>query len=296
MIGILCTMTLGMLGIRSLVLMLFERGRPAYVRLLDFLLALFFLACSAFSFIFLGMKMKDYPGLFFLSLIIPGILITISLLARIRRPYQPRPYLFISKAFAALLLLLVALSAVMVTGFRFLTQDEPLYRITMSGFIRPETVAWKAPEGTLRNETLPAYEVKFVTPDGQPVADRFVYGDQVAVKAKVLRLAPILNAMGIHNLCRIDYIYNGYTTAARHNSLPHRAQEIDTSHPWVQPFQKAFWNYWESSYFLRSKDPWVKSATLESTFFPLVNADGTPFRGSYFLTLTPGGLSATPLP
>jgi hypothetical protein len=296
MISALCTMTLGMLGIRSLALMLFERARPALVRILDLFIALFFLSASALAFVFLGVRLEEHPGVVILSLIIPGILITLSLLARIRRPYQPRPYFLAVKIILTLLLIILTLIIVMTSGFAFLTEDAPLYRITMSGQSRAEKVEWKAPAGTLRSEPLPAYEVKIETPDDRLVAIRYVYGDQVAVKAKVLRLKPILNAMGIRNLYRIDYIYNGYTTAARHNTYPHRAQEIETTHPLLQPFQERFWDYWENSYFLRARDPWVKSATLESTFFPLVNPDGSPFRGSYFLTLTPGGLSAVPLP
>lgn len=296
MIGAICTMTLGMLGIRSLLLLIFERGRPLAVRLLDFVTALFYLACSALAFLFLQVRAQDHPATFLLALLVPGLLITLSLIARIRRPYEPRLYLYGLKVIAALLLLLVTMATVMTSGFHILTEDAPVYRVTMTGISRPETVEWKSPAGVLRKETLPAYEVKFETPEGQPVAARFVYGDEVAVKAKVLRLKPILNAIGIRNLCRVDYIYNGYTTADRHNALPHRAQEIETVHPWLQPFQKRFWDQWENGYFLRSQDPWVKGATLESTFFPLVNPDGTPFRGSYFLTITPGGLSAVPLP
>ena len=292
----ICTMTLGMLGVRSLILMLFERQCPALIRVLDFLYALFFLASSALAFLFLGVQTRDHPLPLLLALLIPGTLITVSLAVRIRRPYVARHNLVAPKIIGVLLLLICTLSAVMVTGFRFLTEDTPLYRITMTGVTRHEPVEWKAPGGALRRETLKAYEVRFETPEGNLVAVRSVYGDQVAAKAKVLRLKPILNAMGIHNLCRIDYIYNGYTTAERHNEYPHLAQEIETSHPWLQPFQSRFWDYWENSYFLRSSDPWVKSATVESTFFPLVNPDGSAFRGSYFLTITPGGLSAVPLP
>lgn len=296
MIGAIATMTLGMLGIRSLVLMFSEHSRPGLLRLLDVVYALFFLACSALAFLFIGVRTKDQPLILLLALLAPGVLITLSLMARRRRPYQPRPNLFALKVIGTLLLLLVTLSIVMVSGFRFLTEDEPLYRVTMTGASRSEEVEWKSPDGPVRREKMPAYEVQFETPERDLVAVRYVYGDEVAVKAKVLRLKPILNAMGIRNLCRIDYIHNAYTTADRFNGLPHKAQEIETSHPWLQPWQDRFWNYWENSYFLRSSDPWVKAATLESTYFPLVNKDGTPFRGSYFLTLTPGGLSSLPLP
>ena len=141
-----------------------------------------------------------------------------------------------------------------------------------------------------------AYEVQFETPDGKPVAQLFVYGDQVAVKARVIRFRPVLNAMGVRNLCRLEYAHNGYSTAERFNQLPHRAQVIAAVDPRLETVQAWFWKQWEGIYYQEEENWWVKTATLESGYFPLTYANGAPFRGAYYLTVTPGGLSSVPLP
>jgi hypothetical protein len=231
--------------------------------------------------------------LIFLVIAVPAALL---LLFRIRRPYRRRSALFLLKTIAVLLVLCSAVLTVMVTGFINLTEDKPILKITMTGNYEKEPVEWKPSNGRLQHANLHAYEVVMTTPEGKLVSRIHIYGDQVAVKAKLLRFRPILNAIGIHNLCKIDYVYNGYTTVNRFNSMPHHAEEITFGHPLIQPLQEPFWDYWESYYTGRNENPLVKSATVESNYFPLVYADGSPFRGSYFLTVTPGGLSSVPLP
>ena len=129
----------------------------------------------------------------------------------------------------------------------------------------------------IKEQELIAYEVQFDTPDGQPVAQLFVYGDQVAVKARVIRFRPVLNAIGIQNLCRVEYAHNGYSTADRFNQFPHRAQVIHAADPRLEPVQAWFWGKWEGIYYQEQKSWWVKSATLESGYFPLKDANGSRF-------------------
>jgi hypothetical protein len=215
---------------------------------------------------------------------------------RLRRPYNAKPVLFLAKTIFTLVLLCASLITVMISGFLFLTEDQPVLKIIMTGKGRPEGVEWKPPGAALQKQNLMAHEVQFETPEGKPVAQLFVYGDQVAVKAKVLRFRPILNAMGLRNLCRIEYVHNGYTTAQRFNFYPHSAQEIHMTDPRLEAIQSRFWKYWEGLYYQEEKNWWVKSATLESGYFPLIYANGSPFRGAYYLTVTPGGLSGLPLP
>ena len=116
------------------------------------------------------------------------------------------------------------------------------------------------------------------------------------MKAKALRFRPVLNLIGLHNLFRIEYVYNGYTTAERFNQYPHQAHEIPAPHPILSSMQKRFWGFWDEAFYQQNDPWWIKSATLESSYFPLVNPDGTPFHGSYYLTVNPGGLSSIPLP
>ena len=295
MFATVCFFLLAILAVRSLVLMLAE-SKPIILRLLDFVVAIFFGAAALFLLIFLGLRFSEntwqLAGIFLL-LALPVVLL---LTQRLRRPYNAKPVLFLVKTIFTLVLLCASLITVMISGFLFLTEDQPILKIIMTGKGRPEGLEWKPPGSPLQKQDLMAHEVQFETPEGKPVAQLFVYGDQVAVKAKVLRFRPVLNAMGLRNLCRIEYVHNGYTTAQRFNSYPHSAQEIHMTDPRLETIQSRFWKYWEGLYYQEEKNWWVKSATLESGYFPLIYANGTPFRGAYLLTVTPGGLSGLPLP
>jgi hypothetical protein len=282
------------LALRSLVLMIAE-SKPLVIRLLDFALALCFGASALFLLVFLGQRFpadRWRLAILFIILALPVVLLSIQ---RLRKPYSPRPVLFLSKTILVLVLLCASLTALMISGFQFLSEDQPVLKITMTGAGRPEMVEWKPPGGTVQKQELMAHEVQFEAPDGRPVAQLFVYGDQVAVKARVIRFRPILNAMGVRNLCRLEYAHNGYTTAERFNRFPHRAQAIHLADPSLETVQAWFWKYWEDLYYQEEKNWWVKSATLESGYFPLTYPDGAPLRGAYYLTVTPGGLSSVPL-
>jgi hypothetical protein len=295
MFAAVCFVLLVILALRSFVLMIAE-SKPLLIRSLDFALALCSGASALLLLVFLGQRFPENRGrwaLLFVFLAVPAVLLLIK---RLRKPYRPRPVLFLSKTILVLLLFCASLIALMISGFLFLSEDQPVLKITMTGRGRQEIVEWTPPGGVFQKQELTVHEVHFETPDGRPVAQLFVYGDQVAVKAKVIRFRPILNAMGVRNLCRLEYAHNGYITAGRFNLFPHRAQVIHVTDPRLEPVQAWFWKYWEDLYYQEEKSWWVKSATLESGYFPLTYANGAPFRGAYYLTVTPGGLSSVPLP
>lgn len=293
MITLVCFVVLCVLALRSILLMLIE-SKPFPLRLFDFYLVLMFGACAFAIWLFTGLQPFQDPLLTLLILIIVTIPIALSMILRLRKPYHRNFLLISTKTLLLFLILFASLVAIMTSGFLSFTQDRPVLKITMTGIQKQEQVEWKSPQGELRKETLISYEVLLETPEEKPINTFYVYGDQVAVKARVLRFRPILNVSGLSNLCRIEFIFNGYTTAERHNSQPHRAQELSMEPLLLKPFQKKFWNFWESIYYLRGESWWVKSATLESGFFPLVHPDGSPFQGSFYLTITPGGISSIP--
>jgi hypothetical protein len=295
MFAAVCFCLLVILALRSFVLMIAE-SKPLLIRLLDFALALCFGASALLLLVFLRLRFPENRwrlAVLFAVLAIPVVLLAAR---RLRKRYSPRPVLFLSKTVLVLVLLCASLITLMISGFQFLAEDQPVLKITMTGSRRAETVEWKPPDGAHQKQELMAHEVQFETPDGQPVAQLFVYGDQVAVKARVIRFRPVLNAMGVRNLCRLEYAHNGYSTAERFNQFPHRAHAIHAADPRLEPVQAWFWKHWEGLYYQEEKTWWVKSATLESGYFPLTYANGAPFRGSYYLTVTPGGLSSVPLP
>ena len=98
------------------------------------------------------------------------------------------------------------------------------------------------------------------------------------------------------NLFELLFAHNGYATAARHATQPHVAVPLPSGgplavHPWWRPVQAWLLARWETG--TAADSSWaVRSATIESTYFPLVDADGRPVRATYRLMLTPGGLTA----
>jgi hypothetical protein len=137
----------------------------------------------------------------------------------------------------------------------------------------------------------------FRLPEGPPVAEAWLYGDQVAVKGRVLRLAPLLNAAGVPNLFELQFAHNGYSSAERHASHPHTAVALPAIgplavHPSWRPVQLRLLEAWRKS--AAEGSGWaLRSLTTESTYYPLADLAGRPLRQTYRLVLTPGGLSAS---
>ena len=195
-----------------------------------------------------------------------------------------------------LALLLAAALTLMRAGFVALTEDHPVLLVEVTGETAPRTVRWAPPDQPAREEALQIHRVVFRVPDGMPVAEAWLYGDEVAVKGRVLRLSPLLNAAGVPNLFALTFAHNGYATAGRHASRPHMAVPLPAVgplavHPWWRPVRSWLLARWERG--TADGSTWaVRSATTESTYFPLVDAAGRPVRASYRLLLTPGGLTS----
>jgi hypothetical protein len=195
-----------------------------------------------------------------------------------------------------LALALVASLTLMRAGFVALTEDRPVLLVEVTGETGTRVVRWAPPDQPAREALQRTHRVVFRTPEGGAVAEAWLYGDQVAVKGRVLRLSPLLNAAGVPNLFELLFAHNGYATAERHATQPHVAVPLPSGgplavHPWWRPVQAWLLARWETG--TAADSSWaVRSATIESTYFPLVDAGGRPVQATYRLTLTPGGLSA----
>jgi hypothetical protein len=199
---------------------------------------------------------------------------------------------------AGLLLVLVGVAGatLLTAGFVSLTEDQPVLLVDITGETGSREVHWTPPDGTPQVQSLTTHHVVFREPGGSLVAEAWVYGDEVAVKGRVLRLSPVLNAAGLPNLFELLFAHNGWATAERHNALPHVGVLLPrvgplSVHPLWRPLQVRLLAYWER----RGGDgAWaVRSATIESTYFPLVDPDGKPLSHTYRLVLTPGGLTSS---
>lgn len=217
-------------------------------------------------------------------------------LARILWGYVPLPSLtgVLLRIILLLLVLVFALLALMRSGFLNLATDQPVLRIELTGQTQSQLVRWAAPDQAPREEALRTHQIILRTPDGERVAEEWLYGDQAAIKGRVLRLNPVLNSVGIPNLFELQFLHNGYTSAERHSSQPHQARPLRAQGslavvPRTQRLRDAFMGWLqarpEGSRFA------VRGASSESTYFPLVDGQGQPLRRTFDLMLTPGGLT-----
>lgn len=209
----------------------------------------------------------------------------------------PGPTAALSQLSLLLGLLLVATVTLMAAGFLALTEDRPVLLVDVTGEVSTQSVKWAPPNEAPREEGLATHRVVFRTPEGIAVAEAWIYGDQVAVKGRVLRLSPFLNTAGLSNLFELQFAHNGYFTAARHNLNPHAAVPLPRMgplavHPWWRKPQARLLESWERGTAEGSR--WaVRAATTESTYFPLVDSEGKPVRKTFRVVLTPGGLSSS---
>ncbi len=289
------------LAVRSFAQPFVDRGRHGFVTLIRVAAGAAFLGLGALYGLFTA-SMMVWDGRAVVVAMATALLVLVRLAARHvmgqKRPGKP-PGVVAGLVQLSLLLalLLVAALTLMRAGFVALTQDRIVMLVDVTGETATQVVRWAPPDQPLREEALTTHRVVFRAPGGERVAEAWIYGDQVAVKGRVLRLSPILNAAGVPNLFELSFVHNGHETSERHNAYPHTALPLVASgplavHPWWRPLQARLLERWEKG--ASGDSPWVvRAATTESTYYALVDANGKPVQQRYQLVLTPGGLSAS---
>jgi hypothetical protein len=284
------------LGLRALLLLVIDRKAAALTTLARFVGTLAYFGSFGLFFTF------SRPWLAWGSRRLVGaaliLVLVLGSLAWIRRRALPRPAW--GAGFLHVLLLVFLIPASLITlvaaSFLSLAEDRPVLLVDITGETATQLVHWGPPEAPPREEALVTHQVIFRSPEGVPVAEAWLYGDEVAVKGRVLRLSPWLNASGLPNLFELLFAHNGYITAERHNTYPHEAIVLPPEgplavHPWWRPVQGRLLAAWERGF--PEGTGWaVRSVTTESTFFPLVDSTGQPTKAVYRVVLTPGGLTA----
>lgn len=176
-----------------------------------------------------------------------------------------------------------------------LTEDKGVLKITLTGATQKRFVEWKTPRSSLTQAEMTCYEVVISTLEDKPLWQAYVYGDFCAVRCKIIRLHPFFNRLGISNLYHLDAVYNGYRTADDYARYPIEATSLVPFASSMSLFEQFFWRMWNKNFNNYYTSKWIKSATLESNYFPLTQASLKPYCGSFLLTITPGGLSSIPL-
>lgn len=193
------------------------------------------------------------------------------------------------KFFLSVLFLCCCLVILSLSFFNRISEDKPVLKVVLTGMKEEEWVEWKNPQEALKSAYLPTYEVRLEKPDGKLLDSFFLYGDLVGIRAKVIRFTPFLNAIGIANIYQLETVYNGYSTSLRHNAYPACARPLNVS---SSKLQCILWNFWEKLFVQQCHSSWIKSAALESAYFPLADQHGEPICKDYLLTISAGGLSS----
>lgn len=289
------------LSVRAFALPFVDRGRHLVVTALRFATGVAFLALGALYGLFTA-QMLVWDARAVVVAAATALLVLARLAFRhvmgMKAQGPPPGALAVLVQLALLLsLLLVAAVTLMRAGFAALTEDRTILLVDVTGETGGQVVRWAPPDQPMREERLSTHRVVLRTPDGDRVGEAWIYGDEVAVKGRVLRLSPVLNAAGVPNLFELLFVHNGYATAESHNARPHTAIPLPPMgplavHPWWRPLQSRLLERWEKG--TTAESAWaVRSATTESTYYPLIDAQGRPVRQTFRLVLTPGGFSSS---
>lgn len=192
--------------------------------------------------------------------------------------------------FFGLLFLLVGILFLGINALDNLSSDKPILKICVTGNFRSEEMEWKQPDGPLTLAKVVCREVILKTLSGEEVAHLFLPGDLVAIRAKTFLFPPLLAAMGVKTKYRLDLVYSGYRKAEDYARFPMRAQPLDSP---VSGLTGLLFKYWESFFVKNTHLFFVKTATLESQYFPLTDEGGNPLVREFMLTLSPFGLSSS---
>jgi len=285
------------LAARALLLAMVARPARGGAILVRIVVAAFWFGLAVLYALFAAHVLVFTPGAVLVGAAVTALVLGTAVVRRSRRGRSLHPAGALVQVCLALILLLGATLTLMGAGFLALTVDRPVLLVDVTGETATKTVRWAPPDQAPREQALRTHRVIFRSPDGAPVAEAWVYGDEVAVKGRVLRVAPLLSAAGLPNLFELTFAHNGYRTAERHGTYPHVAVPLPpmgplAAHPWWRPIQARLLRDWER--ISTEGRAWaIRSLTVESTYFPLVASDGTPIRHTYRLVLTPGGLSAS---
>jgi hypothetical protein len=262
-----------LLAIRSYILA-WQPKKSSTLRIADITLGTF----SLILFLLLPSQFHWQP------FVIIAAIITISLYRRLAKSPQENKFSFQSMIGWGCLYTIGAFAAISCTFFH-LTEDKKIAKVIFTGDTQSEWVNWKNPQSNLEGAWLESYEVIVQDLRGKELSRQYIYGDLVGLRAEVLTIHWPFHLLGFSNLCHLETLYNGYRTSSRHNLLPHLASTLPFSIPVMQ-------GLWIKLYHREWKIPGVKSATLESTYLPLVTADLQPTQGSYWLVVGSSGLTS----
>jgi hypothetical protein len=274
-----------LLSLRSLILLFAGKNRffAALCTLFFLVLALPF-SSAAVSDLTHQFKIKIALFVFF------AIPIGYSLWQQLRSSQDKKTALIWKKLLFSSLFFALGMALFGIHSIENFSIEKPILQVHLTGKSESREVEWKSPhQKSVQRSALAAHEVILQTTDKTELFHSFIPGELCAIRAKIFRFHPLLNALGISNKYRLDLIYTGYRSAQKYAEFPVQAYPI--AFP-LSFFNTLVFKYWESFFSLKANSFWIKSATLESNYFPMSDENGNPFEGTFLLTISNSGLSA----
>lgn len=175
--------------------------------------------------------------------------------------------------------------SILSLAFRY-NDNQVIGHVVLKGNDQSVWMSWKNPTQTSTESAwLHSYEVEVQDAQGKKLFSDFLMGDYVGVRAQVILIEWPYQLLGFSHLYRLELVHNGYSTAERHRFFPHVAYALPFSRSLLEKvWTRLFEGTWQI--------PGVKSTTLESSYFPLREAQLSASKREYNLVVGPSGLSA----
>ncbi len=239
-----------------------------------------YILLAAVSLAFFLLLPKQFAPVPFL---IMSALLTFSLIKHIKNKQAP----FRISTFAGWAGLYAVGGIVSLLTMAFQYQDgHVIGHVVLKGNDQPAWMSWKNPSQSREESTwMSSYEVEIQDAKGKKLFSDYLIGDYVGVRAQMILINWPSQLLGFSHLYRLELVHNGYSTAKRHQFFPHVAFAL--------PFStKLFEKVWNQLFLGNWQIPGVKSATLESSYFPLREAKLNASAQTYDLVVGETGLSA----
>ena len=157
-------------------------------------------------------------------------LIGYSLWKQLRSSQEKKETFIFKKLFFATLFSALGIALFGINSIETLSSEKPILKVRLTGKSENHEMEWKNPHRKdVQRSNIAAHEVILQTTDKNEVFHSFLPGELCAVRAKIFRFHPLLNALGISNKYRLDLIYTGYRSAKKYAEFP-----ID-AHPLTLP-------------------------------------------------------------
>jgi hypothetical protein len=236
-----------------------------------------------FALLSMGLFLALPKKLFFLPLLPVGMLLSFSFFKHFQKP---RKRFRIGRLLGWSLLYFTGSAAALLSSVFQSNQENIVGHVILKGQDQSIWTTWKNPsQPHMASAWLPSYEVEVQDASGRKLYCDYIMGDFVAVRAQVITIDWAYHLLGFSHLCRLEMVHNGYATAERHLFFPHAAYPIRSSTQLLE-------NIWNKLFTGSWKVPGIKSSTLESSFFPLREAQIKPNTRTYDLVIGSTGLSS----